>query len=173
MGGLSERRHVRDGTILAMTSADLDRELDVAHRRQAASVVGTERPSTPQLWVNPYLTLLEEVARTQAQVVALEVDVRALDENAGGAHRSREGRLVLSRWERERDRLINVSKTCISLNIAERHVKLAQVQGESLARAFLSAADKLGLTPEQRTALPGLVRDALREAGTLVDALSS
>lgn len=142
---------------------DLTAELDVAHRRQAASLVGTERTQSPQLWANPYLCLLEEVARTQAEVVFLEADVKELDQLAGGAHRSRDGRTLLARWERERDRLINVSKTCISLNIAERQVKLAQLQGESLARAFLRAADQLGLSDEQRRALPTLVRDALRD----------
>lgn len=114
-------------------------------------------PPTPQVvagrrWVNPYESLLDELRRTVAHVMAIEIEVRELDAN-GGAHRTSAGRWTLGRYERERDRQIQVSSTAIRLGIAERTVRMVEREVEDIARMVASAATRAGLSSENRRAL--------------------
>jgi hypothetical protein len=140
---------------------------DVIRRQEAVERVRAPMP----MYVNPYLVLLEELTRCHAQVVILESEVRSYDAQ-GGAHQSRPGAKTMQRWERERDRMLNVAKTCIGLGIAERQVRLAERNGELIARVMIATAERLGLTPEQRLALPALVTEQvqlLSAEATVVD----
>jgi hypothetical protein len=104
------------------------------------------------------------VRRTNGYVTLLSVEVDKLDEERGGAHRTRYGQAVLRRAERERDRLIKVCQVAISLGIAERHVRIAEREGELLASAVVAAVEKAGLTDEQRRVVLGEVAARLRSA---------
>lgn len=112
-------------------------------------------------WVNPYEALLDEVRRTNAYVVFLEKEVSEWDAR-GGAHRFKAGQSVINRFERERDRLINVCKTAIGLGIAERQVRIAEKQGELLAATAIAAVEKAGVTPEQRQIILSEIAARLR-----------
>ena len=129
---------------------------------QAVQVLNEPRKQ----WANPYVSLLDEVTRTQAYVVLLETQVQMYDA-AGGAHRTKPGISTLSRFERERDRLLNACKTAISLGIAERQVRLAERQGELLSRAAIAAVDATpDLTQDQRRALLTNLATQLRTLDT-------
>lgn len=131
------------------------RELVAGVSDRLSPVSALEIVQTPRRqWVNPYTALLDEITRTQAFVVLLEVEVAGLDA-AGGAHRAgRAGTNLLMRFDRERDRLINACKTAISLGIAERQVRLAEQQGELMSRAAISAVNRTeGLSSDQRREL--------------------
>jgi hypothetical protein len=127
-------------------------------QRTAVEIVQTPRRTN---WVNPYEALLDEVRRTNAYVVLLEVEVTEWDAQ-GGAHRHKGGRSVLARYERERDRLITVCKTAIGLGIAERQVRIAERQGEMLASVAVAAVDKAHVTPEQKSIILGELAAQLR-----------
>lgn len=109
-------------------------------------------PDAPRRWINPYEALLDELRRTVAYVVMLEVLVREQDAG-GGAHRTAAGRSVLARYERERDRQIKISEVAIRLGIAERTVRLAEREAEEVVRLVASASTRSGLTSEQRRRL--------------------
>lgn len=121
--------------------------------------------SPRKAWVNPYEALLDEVRRTNSFVVLLEREVSEWDQR-GGAHRYKAGKAVLSRYERERDRLIAVCKTAIGLGIAERQVRIAERQGELLATAAIAAVDKAGVTQEQKQIILAEIAARLRAQGT-------
>jgi hypothetical protein len=140
-----------------------DEEIIDAHERATASdrildAPGTLTPITAaevltqprKTWVNPYDALLDEVRRTNAYVVMLGAEVDEFDREHGGAHRFRASRSTLARYERERDRLIAVASKCVSLGIAERSVRVAEREGELLARMAVAAVDAAGVTDEQR-----------------------
>lgn len=127
----------------------------------AVEVVNTQR----RTWVNPYDALLDEVRRTAAFVALLEREVREFDAQ-GGAHHSRPGQRVLSRYERERDRLITVSKTAISLGIAERTVQLVESQAREFAVLVSDAAQRAGLSSEQRQSLLSEIAAGYRARAT-------
>lgn len=128
----------------------------------AQTIVETPR----RRWVNPYVALLDEITRTQAFIVLLELEVRELDA-AGGAHRSgRRGINLLQRFDRERDRLISACKTAISLGIAERQVRLAEKEGELMTHAVIAAIDAVpNIAPETRRELLTNLAHQLRAAG--------
>jgi len=68
----------------------------------------------------------------------------------------------------ERDRCARFAKTALDAGIAERQVRLAERQGALIAdvlRAVMGDAE-LGLTPEQRKAMPHAARRALALANT-------
>lgn len=125
----------------------------------------------PRHYVNPYEALLDELRRTVAFVVMLEMTVREHDDN-GGAHRTAAGRSVLARYERERDRQINVAEKAIRLGIAERTVRLAEREAEEFVRVVVSASSRAGLTSDQRRSLMGEIAAELRarKTATIVEA---
>ncbi|WP_141576159.1 hypothetical protein [Actinomadura sp. WMMA1423] len=62
----------------------------------------------------------------------------------------------------ERDRVVKYAKAAHDMGIAERHVRVAEQQGEQLAGAIRQILDGLNLSPEQRQVVPQLVPPVLR-----------
>lgn len=60
----------------------------------------------------------------------------------------------------ERDRCANFAAKAIAAGLAERHVRLAEQQGALIAEVLRAVLDdpELGLTPEQRRAMPHVAR---------------
>lgn len=122
-------------------------------------------------FVNPYEALLDELQRATAFVVMLEESVREHDQ-VGGAHRTAAGRSVLARYERERDRKVNIAEKAIRLGIAERTVRLAEREVEEFVRVVVSASSRSGLSSEQRRTLMSEIAAELRarRTATMVEA---
>jgi hypothetical protein len=123
----------------------------------AAAVV-----AQPRVWVNPYDALLDEVRRTNAYVVLLGIEVDKYDQEHGGAHKYRTSRGTLARYERERDRLITVCSKAIGLGIAERQVRVAEREGELLAKMTVMALDAGGITEDQKKKILTALAEQLR-----------
>jgi hypothetical protein len=68
----------------------------------------------------------------------------------------------------ERDRCAKFAKTALDAGIAERQVRLAERQGALIAEVLRAVMGdpELGLTPEQRKAMPHAARRALALADT-------
>lgn len=149
--------------------------VDADMRWTARAAIGTE-PMTPtsaqvvaaaprKQWVNPYEALLDEVTRTNAFVIILGQQVEEWDSQYGGAHKHRAARSTLARFERERDRLIAVCSKAISLGIAERHVRIAEKQGELVVSQLIRSLDTAGVQGEQRRAVLNEFAAGLRALG--------
>jgi hypothetical protein len=64
-------------------------------------------------------------------------------------------------YKEERDRLLRVAQVCLDIGMAERRLALAEQVANTFQQALLSAAEDIGLTAEQKAALPGAVRQRL------------
>lgn len=120
--------------------------------------------------INPYTALLAEVQYRAGHVAWLRDEIQAnlgpermfLFNKQGDPH----DHPLLTRYDRERDRLDRVCKMAIDAGIAERYVQLAELQGQTLFRVMERVHAAIGLTDEQKRAfLP-----ALREAVALEEA---
>lgn len=113
--------------------------------------------------IDPDEALLNEVWRTNGMInwllMILNRDygiedfdvVESFDDNT-------RARTFLDYLMREREHLVKVSVAAIGAGIAERRVRIAEKQGEIVARAFMNIMNDLGLSPEQQQLAPGLFR---------------
>lgn len=69
---------------------------------------------------------------------------------------------VMVRYRAEaQDRLVKYSKEAISLGLAERAIRMAEMFGETIARLLEGVASDLVLTPQQKRDWPSIVRKNL------------
>lgn len=120
--------------------------------------------------IDPHHALIEELYRTAGHVAWLERVIHAghlgKADNPTGRRRTVKldqptmGGDIPSVWldlyERERKHLRDVAKTCISLGIEERKVKIAEQQGELFAEAIKGILTELGVI--DRPEVPTVVR---------------
>lgn len=67
----------------------------------------------------------------------------------------------------ERDRIVRYAKVAHDMGIAEREVKLAEQQGQLLARVITQVLGDLELSPVQQAKAPSVIRTRLRAAAEL------
>lgn len=120
--------------------------------------------------INPYTALLAEVQYRAGHVAWIRDEITATLGSQGMFLFDKQGQPhdhpLLTRYDRERDRLDRVCKMAIDAGIAERYVQLAELQGQTLFRVMERVHARIGLTEEQKRAfLP-----ALREAVALEEA---
>lgn len=131
--------------------------------------------------VSPTQALLDEVRWTAGHVAWLRVQVQALEQSAIGWNLAqREDKnaveftgsdftyaavphVLIDLYQRERKHLVDVCKAAISAGIEERHLQMAERQGEVLAVGLHKVFDALSLTIDQRSMLPDLVPKMLTE----------
>lgn len=157
-----------------------------AHKKHAERVMAERAQATYGLprEVDPHTALLEEVHRTAGHVAWLALVIQSYDtpedltygktkqiEQRGERklHPVREAApaVWLDLYARERLHLTNVCKTAIACGLAERHVRLAEEQGQLLAQAMRDFAAALaaeyGFDSDSE-----VVRSAARRSLTLV-----
>lgn len=102
--------------------------------------------------VTPERVMMEELARSYAVVNYLETQT---DVDAA----------MWPDWQAvmlaERKHMVAVAKMMIDAGIAERHVKIIEDQARVLGQAVRTILDRIGLTPEQRTQAPIIVREVM------------
>jgi hypothetical protein len=132
--------------------------------------------------VEPHVALLEEVRRTAGHVAWLSEVVSDLLHDGDGYSESidDDGKRTLrpktglkqmdmggkfekpSVWvelyQEERRMLARVCKMALDVGVAERQVRVAEVQGELLASTIRAILGDLGLSKEQQREAPGVVR---------------
>jgi hypothetical protein len=136
---------------------------------QTAAVQAVETYGLPRN-IDPHDALLEEIARTAGHVDWLARIVAALDpaELVWGRHSTEKGftgegpvdktteqagiTVWLDLYQRERKHLVDVCKAAVGAGIAERQVRLAEQQGQLVARLLLAVIEdaELGLDAERQ-----------------------
>lgn len=142
--------------------------------RRAVTTYGLPRE------VAPDVALLEEVHRTAGHVAWLgdvvaalehdelvwgvtdEVDRQATEFSGTDTTRRAAINVWVVLYQQERKHLASVCKEALAAGIAERQVKLAELQGQLLAKAISSVLDALDLSKEQRARVPEVVPPILR-----------
>lgn len=122
--------------------------------------------------IDPHEALVEELHRTAGWVAFLNEqvqglsdvsDMRTLKGGGNGALPEETPHIWIQMLARERDRLVDVAKTCIAVGIEERRVRMAEEQGQLMAqvvRGILADLD-VPLTPE--------VQKVVRKNFTVID----
>lgn len=132
-----------------------------AQRQAAANAVVTYGLSRE---VDPHAALLEELHRTAGHVAWLEQKIAGfetdgeLKQYAG----SEDGLLWekpavwVELYHRERKHFAEIAKTCISVGIEERRVRIAEQQGQLIAQVIRGVLTDLGVIDRPET--PSVVR---------------
>lgn len=117
--------------------------------------------------VEPHVALTEELHRTAGHVAWLGDRVRELEPQqlhgpvvgGTGSIPRAEAHIWMRLYCEERDRLVDVARTCIAAGVEERRVRVTEEQGAQLAEVIRGLLCDLGisLTPEVRK----IVRDRL------------
>lgn len=133
-----------------------------AHRIHASREMAAQAVRTLGLDVkiDPQRALLEELWRTAGHVVWLRERIEEF-ESDDLLHLTELGfkpRAFLDVYQKERDHLAKVAKTCLDAGVAERQVRIAEEQGALVAMAIKAILADLDLTPEQAEQAPGVVR---------------
>lgn len=147
-------------------------KLEIA--RRAVATYGLPREVTPDV------ALLEEVHRTAGHVawlaeIVAEIEHEDLvwgkteeaEKNAtefGGVDTTYKAvpNIWLVLYQQERKHLATVAKAAIDAGIAERQVRIAEQQGQMLAKVINRVLDALDLTGEQKARVPEVVPQILR-----------
>lgn len=129
------------------------------------------------LEVDPHTALLEELERTAGHVAWLRLKVDKIaqadgedalvgpvgqsgpSESGGVHHPSIEPSVWLKLYQAERKHLMDIAKACIAAGIEERRVKLAEQQGELMAKVIQGILKDLGVADKPET--PKIVRKHL------------
>jgi hypothetical protein len=143
------------------------------HRKAAAKVQAEAAVALYGLprEIAPHEALIEELYRTAGHVAWLEQIIRAgaisAAQNPTGKRRTvkldqavfgggDQPSVWLDLYERERKHLKDVAKTCISLGMEERRVRIAEEQGQIFAQAVKGILTELGVI--DRPEVPSVVR---------------
>lgn len=148
-----------------------------AARRGAARAAESEyRRLGMPLEVDHSVAIMQELHRTAGAVEWYGGQVAALraSEIGWGMTREKEGgddrgttyeaavNVYVVQWEKERDRLVRVAKTCHDMGIDERRVALAESQGQALAQVVRAVLARLNLTREQQELVSVVVPSEFR-----------
>lgn len=126
--------------------------------------------------ISPTEALLQEVRRSAGHVQWLGQMIQQMGEEAKGVpagalitvltEQGHRPAAFIDVYRKEREHLARVAKLAIDAGIAERHVRLAEQQGQLVAGVIQSILAKLDLSPEQRRLAPQIVRGELLSLGT-------
>ena len=108
--------------------------------------------------IDPGTALLQEVHRTSGHVAWLNGRLAE-----ASSMTDRDAQVIGQLYIREREHLTRVCKTALDAGIAERHVRLAEQQGQLIAHVVIATLHDLGLSSAQMTVARGLVGTKLRE----------
>lgn len=135
--------------------------------------------------IDPAKALLDEIARAHGIVLWLQEKVRELepDELIWGKVETQQGigpqgpvdttteRAEFHAWYQlymaERKHLVAVSAAALKAGVEERRVKLAEAQGDIIAKAIRAILNALNLTPQQLELVPIIVPRELRALSEL------
>jgi hypothetical protein len=142
--------------------------------RRAVDTYGLPREVTPDV------ALLEEVHRTAGHVAWLAEVVAKIEHDDLVWGKTEEAEktatefsgvdttykavpnIWLTLYQQERKHLAAVAKAAIDAGIAERQVRIAEQQGQMLAKVINRVLDALALTGEQKARVPEVVPQILR-----------
>ena len=112
---------------------------------------------------DPLEGLLEEIARSAAAVSWLSLQIA--DVERASPHKNEN--VVLKLWSQERDRHARLCKMALDVGIAERQVRIAELQAQRLGRALLAALTDpdVGLSLEQQEIARRVAARNLRALG--------
>lgn len=126
--------------------------------------------------VDPLDALVESVHEAAANVAVLRLQLAELrvqvskdgaiavpDPESGGF----EARvhILVGLYNDERDRMVRYAKLCLDAGVDERRVRLAEAQGQLLARVVQAAVDACDPTPEERAAATQAAARVMRQIG--------
>jgi hypothetical protein len=114
--------------------------------------------------IDPQDALVEELHRTAGHVAWLAAEVAELERaklygpvgGAQGGFPSFEPHVLIKMLAAERKHFLDVAKTCITVGIAERQVRIAEQQGELIAQVLRGVLRDLGVADDPRA--PEVVR---------------
>jgi hypothetical protein len=147
--------------------------------RQAVITYGLPRD------ISPTDALLEEVKYTAGHVAWLRDRVAELEQDDlvwGVTEKAKKNatefkgtdvteqarpNVWLDLYMRERQHLVAVTKAAISAGIEERRVRIAEAQGQIVARVIQRILDRLQLNGEQNRLVPLIVREELQRAAAM------
>lgn len=143
-----------------------EKAAEIAVAREAVNTLGLSRE------IHPMEALLEELWRTAGAVQWLGDKVNSIEEeklvapSGGGQGAIPEWKVNVwvGFWQAERAHMAKVSKLCLDAGIDERKVKLAEHQGQMIAKVLQAVIDDLELSAKQKELVPELVRKHLSVA---------
>lgn len=114
--------------------------------------------------IDPHSALLEELHRTAGHVSWLSLRVSELEEpemheavgGGGGGMTQEEPSVWIRLYQAERKHFADVAKTCVSVGIEERRVRLAEAQGILIAQVITGILTDLGVLDDPK--VPSVVR---------------
>lgn len=140
-----------------------------AGKEYAAKEAGMQilKYTTP-LEIDPTAALLQELYRTAGQVRYLDSKIGEweLDTTEEIPDNQRQWLLV---HRAERKHLAAVAKLALDAGVAEREIRLAELQGAILADAIEKILDRMQLTPAQVSLIPEVVPSVLRAVSIRMD----
>lgn len=122
----------------------------------------------PILDLDPHQALLEEVQRTAGHVKWLRTFIAEFEDKKQLTQFTEMGvepSVWINLYHKERDRLVAASKAAITAGVAERQVRVAEIQGQMFAAAIqaIFSDTRLGITNAQKAIMPSVVRDHMME----------
>jgi hypothetical protein len=172
-GGTCRNPVMRGGKRCRMHGGSSPQAKKAAARRVAErKVVTTLERMGVAIQVDPLEALLGQVYESAGNVAVLRGLILQLEpkvsgwndeaDSAGIAGPNHLGdgapHVLVTMYDRERDRLANMVKLCLDADVAERRVALAEHQGELLAQVIRGILGDLKLSKGQRDKVPGIVR---------------
>ena len=126
--------------------------------------------------VDPLDALVESVHEAAANVAVLRLELAELrvQVSADGAIAvpdPKTGRfearvhVLVALYNDERDRMVRYAKLCLDAGVDERRVRLAEAQGQLLARVVQAAVDACDPTPQERAAATQAAARVMRQIG--------
>lgn len=129
--------------------------------------------------VDPLDALVEMVHEAAWNVAAYRLVIERYDVTVGldgavavpevrdgtGVQNAAQVHILVQAYDQERDRLVRYAKLCVDAGVDERRVRIAESQGQLLARVVQAAVDATNPTPQERRAAIKAGAEAMRELG--------
>jgi hypothetical protein len=114
--------------------------------------------SVPVDDAQPHLILLKELTVSAGHVGWLRQEIGTLEPDEIGGERSK---VLLHRYDEERDRLARIAKACSEAGVDEASVRVQEVQALLMVQALAEAAKDAGIPPQYVRALGPALRKQL------------
>lgn len=125
--------------------------------------------------ITPDKALEAELWRTNGAVLQIQDLIQRV--GPGELEMLPHGRVLKDLYEKERDRLVKISKIMIDIGFAEREVAASEVFAGTMQAVIMAVLEGLQLTPDQSTLAPQVIRRVLEieaarlDPATVVDAV--
>lgn len=114
--------------------------------------------SVPVANAEPHMVLLEELSYSAGHVGWLRDAITKLDPAEIGGDRSK---VLLHRYDDERDRLARIAKVCSEAGVEEARLQIDQARAAMMVSVIRDAAGEIGLNRDQLNALGSAMRGRL------------